>query len=147
LLIVATGLGSGYAPVASGTFGTLVAIPFYLLLSRLTPWMQVLSTAAFCGIAIEAADRAGRHFGESDDGRIVVDEVAGYLITMLLVTPSLASVCFGFLFFRIADIFKPWPASYFDQKVHSGLGTVMDDLVAGGYARLALAAVLAFGPW
>jgi phosphatidylglycerophosphatase A len=147
MLVLATGLGSGYSPIASGTAGTLVAIPLYLAVARLDPWLQLLSIAALIGVAIQAADVAGRHFGESDDGRIVIDEVAGYLVTMALVKPSVLAVAAGFFIFRLADIVKPWPASYFDRRVHTAFGTVMDDVVAALYARAAVAAVLTFWPW
>jgi phosphatidylglycerophosphatase A len=147
MLAIATGLGSGYSPIASGTAGTLVAIPLYLAVCRLAPWLQLLTIGALIGVAVQSAAVAGRHFGETDDGRIVIDEVAGYLVTMALVPPSVLSVAVGFFLFRAADIVKPWPASYFDRKVHSGFGTVMDDVVAALYARAAVAAVLAFWPW
>lgn len=145
-LVVATGLGSGYSPFASGTAGTLVAIPFFLALARLEPWLQLLSTLAFAAIAIWAAGRAAPYFGESDDGRIVSDEIAGYLVTMALVPAEPKFLIAGFLLFRLFDIVKPWPACYFDRKVHNGFGNVMDDLVAGLYARGCLALLIHFWP-
>jgi phosphatidylglycerophosphatase A len=146
VLVIATGFGAGFSPIASGTFGTLVAIPFHLAIARLDPWLQVLTTAGFCALAMFAADRAGAYYGASDDGRIVSDEVAGYLVTMLLVPPSVKAVAAGFLLFRILDIAKPWPASYFDRRVHTGVGNVLDDLFAALYGRAGMALLLYLWP-
>lgn len=145
-LVIATGLGSGYAPVASGTFGTLVAVPFQIALAQLSPELNLLSVLGFCAIAMFAGHRAGLYFGASDDGHIVSDEVAGYLVTMLFVPLSVKTVVAGFLLFRLFDIVKPWPASYFDKQVHTGIGNVMDDLCAAVYARIGVALLLAFWP-
>ncbi len=135
-LAIATGLGAGYSPVASGTAGTLVAIPLYWALAQLPAWQLLLSTVAFIAIAVWAADRAGAYYGASDDGHIVSDEIAGYLITMALVAPTPKALIAGFLFFRLFDIVKPWPASWFDKRMHNGLGNVMDDVAAAVYARI-----------
>lgn len=134
-VFVATGFGAGFVPVAPGTAGTLVAIPLHLALARLEPWLQVLSTLAFVVLAVHAANRAHHFFGASDDQRIVSDEIAGYLVTMLLVAPTLKTVVAGFLLFRLLDITKPWPASWFDKKVHNGVGNVMDDVAAAVWGR------------
>jgi len=145
-LVVASGLGSGYSPFASGTAGTLVAIPFFLALSQLAPALQLLSSAAFVAIAVWAAGRAAVYWGDSDDGRIVSDEIAGYLVTMALVPPEPKFLVAGFLLFRLFDITKPWPASYFDKKVHNGFGNVMDDVCAGLFARGCMALLVHFWP-
>lgn len=144
--MVASGLGSGYSPFASGTAGTLVAIPFFMALARLAPWLQLLSTVAFAAIAVWAAGRAAIYWGDSDDGRIVSDEIAGYLVTMALVPATPGYLVAGFLLFRLFDIVKPWPACWFDTKVHNGFGNVMDDLVAGLYARGCMALLVYFWP-
>jgi len=134
-VVIATGFGAGYVPVAPGTAGTVVAIPLFLALARLDPWLQVLSTLAFVGLAVYAATRAALYFGASDAQQIVSDEIAGYLVTMLLVPPTLKTVIAGFLVFRALDILKPWPASWFDKKVHTGVGNVMDDVAAALWGR------------
>jgi phosphatidylglycerophosphatase A len=138
-LVIATGFGAGYVPVAPGTAGTLVAVPFFLAVARMPASLQVLTTLAFIGLAIHCAERAGRFFGASDDGHIVSDEIAGYLVTMLLVPPTPGAMLVGFVLFRILDQVKPWPASWFDQKVHTGLGNVMDDVAAALYGRAGMA--------
>jgi phosphatidylglycerophosphatase A len=130
----------GYAPVAPGTFGTLGAIPLYLALTRLSPGAYVAFTLAFSALAVVAADRAGRYWRVADASPIVIDEVAGYLLTMALVPFSWPSALAGFVLFRIFDVTKPWPASAFD-RVKSGFGVVMDDLAAAVWASAALAAL------
>jgi len=145
-LFVATGFGAGYVPVAPGTAGTVVAIPLFLALSRLEPWLQVLTSAAFIGLAIHAANRAGLYFGASDDQHIVSDEIAGYFVTMLLVPPTLKTVLVGFALFRVLDQVKPWPASYFDKKVHTGVGNVMDDVAAAVWGRALMALLVWLWP-
>jgi phosphatidylglycerophosphatase A len=127
----------GYAPVAPGTFGTLGAIPLYWALSQLG-WPAYLAvTVGLIAVAVPAAHRAGRYWGHADASPIVIDEVAGYLVTMALVPFSWPAAAAGFLLFRLFDILKPWPASAFD-RVKTGFGVVMDDVAAGVYAWAAL---------
>jgi len=128
----------GYAPVAPGTFWTLGAIPLYLALSRLPSAGYVLATAALTALAIVAAARAGAYWQVVDASPIVIDEVVGYLVTLMLVPFSWQAVAAGFVLFRIFDVLKPWPASYFD-RVKTGFGVVMDDVAAGVWAWLVLA--------
>jgi phosphatidylglycerophosphatase A len=88
--------------------------------------------------AIPVASRANELYGRHDDGRIVIDEVAGYVVTMAGVAPSPASVAAGFLIFRFFDIVKPWPCSALDQRLKGGAGVVLDDVAAGLYATATL---------
>jgi phosphatidylglycerophosphatase A len=127
----------GYAPAAPGTFGTLGAIPLYLALSRLPAGAYLAATLAFIALAVAAAARAGRYWGIADASPIVIDEVAGYLVTMALVPFSWPAALAGFVLFRVFDVLKPWPASAFD-RVKTGFGVVMDDVAAGVYAWAAL---------
>jgi len=145
-LAIATGFGAGYVPVAPGTAGTVIAIPLYLALARLPFWLQALTTLAFVALAVHAANRAAVYFGASDDSHIVSDEIAGYLVTMLLVPPTLKAVAVGFALFRLFDTTKPWPSSYFDKRVHSGFGNVMDDVAAALYGRLGMALLVWLWP-
>ncbi len=105
--------------------------------------VQCLVLGVTLAVAVPAAHRAGRWFGVVDAKQIVIDEVAGLLVTMLGVPVSWMTLLAGFALFRLFDIAKPWPASYFDRKVKNGFGVVFDDVMAGLYARacLALAAV------
>lgn len=134
----------GYAPVAPGTFGTLGAIPLYLALSRLSAGAYLATLFAFAALAAFAAERAGRYWGVADASPIVIDEVAGYLLTLALVPFSWPAALAGFVLFRIFDILKPWPASALD-RVKNGFGVVMDDLAAGVYAWAALQALRLLG--
>jgi phosphatidylglycerophosphatase A len=127
----------GYAPAAPGTFGSLGAIPLALALSYLPATGYLAATVAFAALSMVAAHRAGRYWGIPDASPIVIDEVAGYLLTMALIPLSWQSVAAGFVLFRAFDILKPWPASAFD-RMKNGFGVVMDDLAAGAYAWGAL---------
>lgn len=127
----------GYAPAAPGTFGTLGAVPLYLLLSLLPDGAYVAVLLAFVTLSMVAAHHAGRYWGIPDASPIVIDEVAGYLLTMALVPFSWTSVAAGVVLFRAFDILKPWPASSFD-RMKNGFGVVMDDVAAGLYAWGAL---------
>lgn len=132
-VIVAAWGPCGYAPVAPGTFGTLGAIPAYWALQRVPAPLYLLTLAALVALGIHAAARAGRYWGVADASPIVIDEVAGYLVTMALVPFSWPAALLGFALFRLFDVLKPWPASAFD-RVKNGFGVVMDDVAAGVYA-------------
>ncbi len=130
----------GFAPVAPGTFGTLGAIPLYLVLSRLSPSSYVSATASLLIIGSWAAERAGKYWGVADASPIVIDEVVGYLVTLALVPFSWQAVAAAFVLFRIFDVVKPWPASAFD-RVKNGFGVMMDDVAAGIWAWSAIQAL------
>jgi phosphatidylglycerophosphatase A len=93
---------------------------------------------AFIALSSYASQRAGAYWKVPDASPIVIDEVAGYLVTMALVPWSWPAVLAGFVFFRILDVVKPWPASYFDKKVKNGFGVVMDDVAAGVFGAVAM---------
>jgi phosphatidylglycerophosphatase A len=135
---LASWFGTGFSPVASGTVGTLAAIPLYLVLARLPLPLYLLTVAAFILVSCWVASHGERVFGEKDSGKIVIDEVAGYLVTMIGVTCSWQMVIAGFFLFRFFDISKIPPARFFDRKVKNGFGVVLDDVVAGAYACLLL---------
>lgn len=137
-LVWATFFGAGYVPMAPGTAGTAAAIPLWWALSHASDWLYVGATAAVALTGIVAADRAGRYYGVADSGHIVIDEVAGYLVTMAFLPRTLFAALAGFVLFRICDVLKPWPARYFDRdpRWKNGAGVVLDDLVAGLWALL-----------
>lgn len=132
--LLALGFGSGLAPKAPGTFGTLAAIPFYLVLSGLTPWLYgvMLLVTSFIGFYI--CGKAAADVGVDDHPAIVWDEFVGFFITMFLIEPSIETIAVGFVLFRVFDIFKPWPISIADKKLHGGLGIMLDDMLAGVFA-------------
>ena len=139
---VAFGFGAGLAPRAPGTFGSLVGIAAaWWLLELPLVWRIgiVLAVVAagiwFCG---ESARRLHRH----DDQRIVLDEIAGVLVTALaLPEKSVLGIALVFVFFRLFDILKPWPIRDVDHRLHGGLGIMLDDLIAALYAALCVATV------
>jgi phosphatidylglycerophosphatase A len=131
--------------VASGTVGSLVAIPL-VILAR--PWIEpgaYLSGAVFVIVfslfGVWCSNAGERAFRKKDDGRVVIDEVAGYLVTMLWIPQTWVTLTVGFFLSRILDIVKPFPA-YRSQKLKSGWGIMVDDLIAAVYANLLLRLVI-----
>ena len=135
--VIATGFGSGYMPFAPGTAGTIVGIPIYLIFSPLSGPLYLLSILALSFLACYASHEAEKLFRKKDAQVIVIDEVAGYLWTMLFVTPTLIHVLAGFALFRFFDIVKVFPARRC-ERLPGGFGVVADDIVAGIYANVAL---------
>ena len=139
---LATGFGSGLAPLAPGTAGTLVGIPLCLVFSVL-PWpLWLITVLAFTFLAWHVSDEAERLFGRKDAPCIVIDEIAGILWTLFLVEPTALHIALGFVLFRLFDITKPFPARLFQDRLPGGLGVVADDLAAGVYANLVLQALI-----
>lgn len=135
---LAIGLGSGAAPKAPGTWGTLAAIPFYLLLCQLSIelYVAVVLLAGIAGVYI--CGKTSKDWGVHDHGGIVWDEFVGFWITMIAVPVTWYWIVWGFALFRFFDILKPWPIKWFDQQVHGGLGIMLDDVIAGIFAALCL---------
>lgn len=138
---IAFGFGSGLAPWAPGTFGTLAAVPLYLLLAQLPLAAYVAAVVGAIAIGIWACGVSARKLGVHDHHGIVWDEVAGFLLVMVVAVPTFANVVAGFVFFRLFDIVKPWPIRWLDQHVHGGFGIMVDDLLAAVYAALCLVAL------
>ncbi len=135
---LAFGFGSGLAPVAPGTFGTLVGIPFFLFMVSLPLWAYLLLTLAFFLFGVWICDRSSKLLGVHDHGGIVWDEIVGYLVTMIAAPQGWEWIVIGFILFRIFDIFKPWPIAYLDRHVSGGFGIMIDDILAGVYAMFIL---------
>ena len=136
--VVALGFGAGALPKAPGTWGTLLAIPLYLLLMHLPLVEYVVLVAVLFVFGIWVSGKAGRALGVHDHGAIVWDEMVGFWVTMAVAPPGWLWIFAGFVLFRLFDIWKPWPIYWLDQRVEGGLGVMMDDLVAGIYAALCL---------
>ncbi len=139
---LAFGFGAGLAPRAPGTAGSVVGLlgAWWLLEWPLFVRGAVVLAVIALGIFIcgESARRLQRH----DDQRIVLDEIAGVLLTSLaLVSQSLFGLLLVFVFFRIFDIWKPWPIRDVDHSLHGGLGIMLDDLIAALYAALCVATI------
>lgn len=146
-LAIATVGPVGYAPVASGTAGSLVALPFLPSLAVLRDGSALGYAAlvvALVVLAVWAAGEAERAIGGHDHSTIVIDEVAGMVLSGAFLPPTWLAAGVAFVFFRVFDVWKPFPASVFDARVRGGLGVVGDDLVAGVYAGLGTRLVLRF---
>jgi len=131
---LALGFGSGLMPKAPGTFGTLAAIPLFLLMSGLSPINYALLVLLISLVGIYLCGKTADDVGVHDHGAIVWDEFAGFFITMFMVPVSWLSILVGFMLFRFFDILKPWPISIADKKLTSGFGIMFDDILAGLFA-------------
>lgn len=130
--LIATVGGAGYAPVAPGTCGTLVAVPIAWSLSGVPWWGFATIVVAVTLVGVWAAQVADRAWGSHDSGRVVVDEVAGYLATVAFVDRAdLTVLAVGFVLFRALDIVKPPPIRWIDEQVPGGWGVILDDVAAG----------------
>jgi phosphatidylglycerophosphatase A len=141
---LAFGLGSGLARHAPGTMGTLLAVPFGLLLKQLpaTWYGPVLLVLFVAGVYLCGA--ASRMLGQHDPGGIVWDEMVGYWLTVALLPMTWGWWLAGFVAFRFFDILKPWPIRRLERAVGGGLGIMLDDVLAALYAMLVLAAAQQF---
>jgi phosphatidylglycerophosphatase A len=137
-LLLGTGFGSGYCPLAPGTAGTVVGVCFFWCFSKFSSLLYLLTLLSFIFLSAWIAEGAERFFQQKDARTIVIDEIAGFLVTMLWVPFTLINVVIGFLIFRILDILKPYPAGWIDRNLSGGWGIVLDDVAAGIYANFIL---------
>ncbi|EMD81035.1 phosphatidylglycerophosphatase A [Vibrio diabolicus] len=151
--LLATGFGSGLSPFIPGTMGTLAAVPFFLLLAQLPFTAYVIVVLISCVIGIQICQVTSADMKVHDHGSIVWDEFAGFWITMGIV-PALNIpltewkwLLTGFILFRFFDMVKPWPIGWLDKRVHGGLGIMVDDIVAGVMAGVALFLVAKYAGW
>jgi phosphatidylglycerophosphatase A len=143
LLGIVTWFGSGLSPKAPGTMGSLAALPFAaaLVWGVGDSWARLalcLAAAAVFLIGWAASAAYVARSGRQDPGLVVIDEVAGMWLTLVVAPTNPWAYLLGFIAFRIADILKPWPVCYFDRTLHGGLGIMVDDILAAGYAALGL---------
>jgi len=135
---IALGFGSGLMPKAPGTFGTLVAIPLYFLISYLDLWLYLLITLVVTIAGVYICNYTSKALGVHDHSGIVIDEIAGYFITMIAVPFDWVWIVLGFLLFRFFDVLKPWPISWLDKNLQGGTGIMLDDVLAGFFALICL---------
>ncbi len=138
---LAFGFGSGAAPKAPGTFGTLAAIPVFLLLAYLPLWAYLVVLVLAFALGVYLCGQASEDMGVHDHGGIVWDEFVGFWITMIALPVHWAWIIAGFVLFRFFDIIKPWPIGWLDKRVHGGLGIMIDDVIAGIFALAILQVV------
>lgn len=144
-LLIATAGGAGYFPIAPGTVGSAVGIGIYLLTRHFTPAVQLGVLAVVIVVGTWAGSVAARHFMRDDPGHVVIDEVAGQLVTLLLLDVGWIGTTIGFFVFRLLDIIKPWPANKL-EALHGGLGIMADDVMAGAYGWVLMWALVSFVP-
>jgi len=136
--LLAFGFGSGLAPVAPGTAGSLVAVALALPLSRLPlSWALAFVAAAFV-FGVWLCGRVGRRLGVHDHGGIVWDEFVGMWLVLVCLPAHWTWWLAAFVLFRIFDAAKPWPIGWLDRRVHGGFGVMLDDLLAAAYALAVL---------
>ncbi|SBS37298.1 Phosphatidylglycerophosphatase A [Marinomonas spartinae] len=144
---LAFGLGSGAAPKAPGTFGTLAAIiPFFFIWQYLSDIQYFFMLVAASLLGIFLCHKTAKDLGVHDHSGIVWDEFVGFWITMWLAPTGWLYIAVGFVLFRLFDILKPWPISWFDKNVHGGFGIMIDDILAG-VAAFAVMQLLAHFVW
>jgi phosphatidylglycerophosphatase A len=142
-LAVATAGGVGYVPIAPGTFGSAVGLVVWWLLGS-SPVVQGTGIVVVVLAGVWSGGVCERHFHRTDPGHVVIDEVAGMLITLFMNPVGWAGALGAFFLFRVADVIKPYPANRL-EALHGGLGIMADDVMAAIYANLALRAILAVG--
>jgi phosphatidylglycerophosphatase A len=137
---VAFGFGAGLAPVAPGTFGTLLAFPLYWLFFPHVGAAEFLALIlVLFGLGVWACEVTGRALGVADHGGMVWDETVAFLLVLFFTPATLAWQAWAFLAFRLFDILKPPPIRHFDRTLKSGFGVMFDDLIAAFYALIVLA--------
>jgi phosphatidylglycerophosphatase A len=156
---LATAGGLGFAPLAPGTVGAAAGVGLFFALAAVGAVAYALATLAVTLVGVWAAGRAEEAFGRKDDGRVVIDEVAGQLLALAPLVPAvrssaglgslpfgdrwfLALVVTGFVAFRVFDIWKPGPVRWAEWRFKGGVGVMADDLVAGALGALVLGALL-----
>ena len=135
---LAFGFGTGLAPIAPGTFGSLPGVLLFWLTMDFGLYVQLGVAAALVVSGVWICGESARRIGVHDYGGIVWDEIAGMYITLLAAPISLLGWVLAFVLFRITDIVKPWPIRDLDHRIEGGLGIMLDDLVAALYAAVAL---------
>ena len=136
--LLAAGFGVGYSPIAPGTLGTLIAIPVYYFLSNIHSPIYEITLIGFFFLSVWISQKAEIFLGKRDDPRIVIDEMTGFLITMLWVPKTILFIILGFFLFRFFDILKPFPIRLLEKRLKGGWGVVLDDVLAGVYGNIIL---------
>jgi len=142
VVFLATGFFTGFLPTMPGTWGTFAGIPLVIISHRLTSIMQPVVAVVFVTFAAYIAGRAEILFEDRDARPIVIDEMAGFLITLLWLPLNFLTLCLGFFLFRLFDIVKPPPISTVEKRLHGGWGIVLDDVLAGVFANVTLRLLL-----
>ena len=140
--LLAFGFGAGLSPKAPGTAGTVVAVLIYLVLPSMPPIVYAGFILFSFILGIWICGKTAEDLGVHDHGGIVWDEFVGYWITMFMAPSGLIWVLLGFVLFRLLDLLKPWPIKWADKKLTGGLGSMLDDVLAGIMAALFIQALV-----
>ena len=143
-MIIATGFYSGYLPKAPGTWGSLVGLLLFFLLHTLSLEIYLAIVAGIFLVGTFAAGEAEKIMDHQDPCLVVIDEIVGMLVTMIAIPATPLAMALGFALFRIFDIWKPFPVGFVDQRLHGGLGIMLDDIVAGIYSLIILQLLFRF---
>ena len=138
----ALGFGTGLLTKAPGTMGTLVGVLIYILLPSNNLILYFVIIISFFIFGIFCCDYTGKYLDNHDHPSIVWDEIVGYLVTMIMVPRDWIWILLGFVLFRAFDIIKPWPISLVDRKIQNGLGTMLDDFVAGIFSLIVIHVII-----
>jgi phosphatidylglycerophosphatase A len=136
--LLALGFGSGLAPVAPGTFGSLVGLLFGLAVAPFGFWFALAVTIVVTVAGIWICGESARKLGVHDHSAIVWDEVAGMMLTLLAAPATWWGIAIAFGLFRLFDVWKPWPIREIDHGMRGGLGIMLDDVMAALMAAVLL---------
>ena len=145
VILLATGGYCGFSPKAPGTVGSLLALPFVFAMDRLAPVWSVVFVCTFSLIGAWLAHVAEKSLNQTDPGCIVIDEIAGLMVTFLGIQLNIFTVCAGFVIFRLLDIFKPFPIGWLEKQVSGGPGIMADDIAAGIIGNILLRIIMTVG--
>ena len=138
IIAIATGCYVGRLPTAPGTWGSIAAFVPWFFIRGLSLPLYLATIAILFIIGFFAAGSAEKLMDQPDPGCIVIDEIVGMLVALTLVPDHPAAWLLAFILFRIFDIWKPFPVSWFDRHLHGGIGIMLDDVMAGVYAFVCL---------
>ena len=141
---IACGFGVGAMPWLPGTFGTLVGVVVYLMLSQLSLLAYCIITLVLFILGVILCDLTNRRFGTQDHPAAVWDEIVGFLFVMIAVPKTWYFILIGFVLFRVFDMWKPWPIRWFDEHLHGGFGVMFDDVVAALFSWVILMIIATF---
>lgn len=136
VMFLATGFYVGNVPLAPGTLGSLIGLPLCFLLAGIQLPPAIILAVLFIGFAVWIAHAAEKTLKKKDPGCIVIDEVAGMVVTLIGLPFNLTTAVIGFIIFRILDILKPFPIRTLDKRLPGGIGIVADDVVAGIFSNI-----------
>ncbi len=142
IVFFATGCFTGFLPIMPGTWGTFAAIPIVMVVLRGTVMVQGVIAVVFVAFATWIAGKAEILLEERDPRPIVIDEMAGFLLSLLWLAPRPLTLVLGFVLFRVFDILKPPPVGIVEKRLPGGLAVVIDDVLAGVFTNATLRLLL-----